>query len=407
MGQPARTADGRGRPPDAPAGRRLMAGSVARITDFDANPPSFEPLPREEWARGDYVVGEVLETGELPCRVETVTGRIARIAPGDLALGALGNRAATLEAVGNWEGIGEDGVMQQLSAACVFGRCTSLSQWTHPLADLRYRGHAVRDGRKLTMRGFVTAPERDLAAPVVLIVGTSMDAGKTVAGMEIIRSLKRRGLRVAGAKLTGVGRLQDILAFEDAGADYVTDFMGVGLPGTVVPRADYEQALRDLLATVAATEPDVLVAEAGASPLEPYNGETVLRVLAPRLGMLVVCASDPYAVAGVVDAFDRRPDLVGPRRQHRRRNRAGGEAHRALGAQLPGTRLAGTARPDALRVPRARALNNHRVDEEASPRRERPGRPLVPPRRASGVELGQPMEHKEQRPAVYPRPPEE
>jgi hypothetical protein len=313
MGQPERIADGRGRPAGARAGRRIMAGSVARITDFDANPPSFEPLPREDWARGDYVVAEVLETGELPCRVETATGRIARIAPGDLALGALGNRAATLEAVGNWEEIGEDGVMQQLSAACVFGHCTSLSQWTHPLADLGYRGHAMRDGRKLTMREFVTAPEGDLAAPVVLIVGTSMDAGKTVAGKEIIRSLKRRGLRVAGAKLTGVGRLQDILAFDDAGADYVTDFMGVGLPGTVVPRADYEQALRELLATIAATEPDVLVAEAGASPLEPYNGETLLRVLAPRLGMLVVCASDPYAVAGIVDAFDRRPDLVSGR----------------------------------------------------------------------------------------------
>ena len=313
MGQPERIADGQGRPADAPTGRRMMAGSVARITDFDVNPPAFEPLPRGDWARGDYVVAEVLETGELPCRVETVTGRIARIAPGDLALGALGNRAATLEAVGDWEEIGEDGVMQQLSAACVFGHCTSLSQWTHPLADLAYRGHAMREGRKLTMREFVTAPEGDLTAPVVLIVGTSMDAGKTVAGKEIIRSLKRRRLRVAAAKLTGVGRLQDILAFGDAGADYVTDFMGVGLPGTVVPSADYEQALRELLATIAATEPDVLVAEAGASPLEPYNGETLLRVLAPRLGMLVVCASDPYAVAGVVDAFDRRPDLVSGR----------------------------------------------------------------------------------------------
>ena len=44
------------------------------------------------------------------------------------------------------------------------------------------------------MRGFVTVAER-LAAPVVLIVGTSMDAGKTVAGKEIILALKRRGLR--------------------------------------------------------------------------------------------------------------------------------------------------------------------------------------------------------------------
>ena len=47
-------------------------------------------LPRDSWATGDYVVGEMLETGELPCRVETVTGRIARLAPGDRLIGALG-----------------------------------------------------------------------------------------------------------------------------------------------------------------------------------------------------------------------------------------------------------------------------------------------------------------------------
>lgn len=203
--------------------------------------------------------------------------------------------------------------MQQLSAACVFGHCTSLSQWTHPLADLRYRGHATRDGRKLTMRGFVRVAERDLAAPVVLIVGTSMDAGKTVAGKEIIRALKRRGLRVAGAKLTGVGRLQDILAFDDAGADYVTDFMEVGLPGTVVPAADYEQALRELLAMIATREPDVLVAEAGASPLEPYNGDVAMRLLADNVRATVLCASDPYAVVGVISAFGTRPDLIAGR----------------------------------------------------------------------------------------------
>ncbi len=292
---------------------RILPGAVARIADFDADPPGFEPVPREQWARGDYVVAEVLETGELPCRIETGTGRIARISPGDLTLGALGDRAATLEAVGDWESIGPDGVMQQLSAAGVFGRCTSLSQWTHELADLRYRGHATRDGHKLNMRDFVTVSDRELTAPVILIAGTSMDAGKTVAGKEIIRVLKSLGLRVAGAKLTGVGRLQDVLAFEDAGADHVCEFMRVGLPSTVLPAADYEPALRELLAEIAAAEPDVVVAEAGASPLEPYNGETALEVLEPILGMLVVCASDPYAVAGIVDAFDRRPDLVSGR----------------------------------------------------------------------------------------------
>ena len=294
----------------------VVAGSVARIADFDQRPPEPEPLARELWATGDYVVGEVLDSGELPCRVETGSGRIARIAPGDLVLGALGVRAATLEAVGDWHEVGSDGLMQQLSAACVFGRCTSLSNWTHPLADVRYRGHAMRGGTKLTMGGFAAladSPGEPLTAPVVLIIGTSMSAGKTIAGMEIVRRLKRMGLRVAGTKLTGVARLSDTLAFRDAGADFVADFVEAGLPSTVVEPQEYEAALQRLLDRIAAAEPDVVVAEAGASPLEPYNGDIAVRMLGARVRCTVLCASDPYAVVGVMNAFEAKPNLVSGR----------------------------------------------------------------------------------------------
>jgi hypothetical protein len=295
---------------------RLVAGSVARIADFDRLAPKAEPLERELWATGDYVVGEVLDSGELPCRVETGSGRIARIAPGDRVLGALGVRAATLEAVGDWRAIGPDGTMQQLTAACVFGACTSISAWTHPLADVRYLGHAVRDGEKLTMGGFAEAPASEaeaLAAPVILIIGTSMSAGKTISGMAIVRRLKRMGLRVAAAKVTGVARLSDILAFRDAGADFVADFVEAGLPSTVVEPELYEEALRRLLGIITAAKPDVVVVEAGASPLEPYNGDVAVELLGERVRCTVLCASDPYAVAGVISAFQSKPDLVSGR----------------------------------------------------------------------------------------------
>ena len=100
-----------------------------------------------------------------------------------MIVGALGRRAATLEAVGDWRAVGEDGVMQTLTAAGLLGRCTSASLPPPPMADLRYRGHAARDGSPLTMARLRPGrrPSATLDAPVVLIVGTSMDAGKTVA----------------------------------------------------------------------------------------------------------------------------------------------------------------------------------------------------------------------------------
>jgi hypothetical protein len=65
-----------------------------------------------------------------------------------------------------------------------------------------------------------------------------------------------------------------------------------------------------LLAAIAAEEPDVVVAEAGASPFEPYNGAIVLEEIKEQIRFTVLCASDPYAVVGVTQSFGLTPDLI-------------------------------------------------------------------------------------------------
>ena len=69
-------------------------------------------------------------------------------------------------------------------------------------------------------------------------------SSKTTAAKRIVRVLKARGLRVGGAKLTGVGRYRDILGMRDAGADFVLDFVDAGLPSTACPADEFEPALR-------------------------------------------------------------------------------------------------------------------------------------------------------------------
>ena len=83
------------------------------------------------------------------------------------------------------------------------------------------------------------------------------------------------------------------------------------------------EALSYLLSLVEAEEPDVLVAEAGASPLEPYNGEIAKEVIRDHVRFKLLCAQDPYAVVGVMSAFERQPDLV-----------AGGAANTTAGIRL-------------------------------------------------------------------------
>ncbi|MGA2320987.1 MAG: hypothetical protein ABSG95_09655 [Solirubrobacteraceae bacterium] len=293
----------------------MFLTSLARNTDFAERPFELVALPREQWATGDYVAAELTETSELTetFTIETVDGRSVEVIAGDLIVGALGRRAATLELVGDWKSVGEDLRMHTLTESGLLGRITSAATPPPHSTTVIYRGHVWRDG-KLGMGDFEPCvPRAALDAPVVLIIGTSMECGKTVAAKAVVRRLKAHGLRVAAAKLTGVGHYRDILAMRDAGADAIFDFIDAGLPSTVVAAATYEAALLRLLSQLGGAHPDVVVAEAGASPLEPYNGDVAVRLLGDRVRCTVLCASDPYAVVGVISAFQYQPDLVSGR----------------------------------------------------------------------------------------------
>ena len=169
----------------------------------------------------------------------------------------------------------------------------------------------TREGKKLGMTDFVPSVRvREYGCPTILIIGTSMSAGKTGAAKVIIRQLDELGLKVVGCKLSGAGRNRDILVMADAGAVAVYDFVDVGMPSSVVPEDEYRDALRKLLTMVSSERPDVVVAEAGASPLEPYNGAVVVDEIGDQRRCTVLCASDPYAVVGVVQSFDIKPEIV-------------------------------------------------------------------------------------------------
>ena len=146
--------------------------------------------------------------------------------------------------------------------------------------------------------------------PTILLVGTSMSAGKTTTGRVACELLTESGLRVFGIKLTGAGRYRDILSFRKAGAAEIYDFVDAGLPSTVVPEAKFREAIHPLLRHIGRRKPDVAIVEAGASPLEPYNGSAAIDELGNNICCTILCALDPYAVVGVRAAFDFSPDLV-------------------------------------------------------------------------------------------------
>jgi hypothetical protein len=284
--------------------------SIARITDLDRNPYDVRPLDQSVWHVGDYVQTEVTGTRSDLYAVETCSGEMIPVQAGDQVIGALGHRAATLEGVGSFEDVKRN-EMHALTSAGLVGAFTSYSILLPKPLSLSYRGHIVRDGHKVTMRQFaIKDGEHHFNVPTILIIGTSMSAGKTVTGRRLCEVLSSAGLTVVGAKLTGAGRYRDIASFKRAGAAHVFDFVDVGLPSTVVPEQEFRTAIRPLLTRVDNLRPDYLVAETGASPLEPYNVEAAMQELGDNIVGIILAASDPYAVVGVEKAFGVKPDLV-------------------------------------------------------------------------------------------------
>lgn len=286
-------------------------GSLARIADFHNSNFDVVALDRSEWGTGDYVEGEVTGLSTPLYRVEDRMGHMVKVETGDWVVGALGDRAATLEGVGGWHDIRDNGLMHSLTSAALMGYYTSISTLLPDPMLLKYRGHLLRNGRKVCMSDFaIRADSHEFSTPTLLLVGTSMSAGKTTTGRRVCKELDRAGLNAIGAKLTGAGRYRDILSYLKTGATEIYDFVDVGLPSTVVPEADFRRAIRPLLNHINDRHPDLLVAEAGASPLEPYNGRALMDELGDNVVCTILCASDPYAVVGVQKAFGLTPDLV-------------------------------------------------------------------------------------------------
>lgn len=285
--------------------------SLTRISDLKEKEFTIEKIDRSKWELGDYVLSKIIDPGSNTLSLELPNGRMRGVIGGEWIIGALGERFATLEATGSWEKVENDLRMNVLTAAGLMGKLTSKSVFIPNMMEVVYKGHLFRADHKLNMNDFIVeVPETPWNTPVILFMGTSMSAGKTTSARIVTKLFKMAGYKVVGAKLSGAGRYKDILAIKDVGADAVFDFVDVGLPSSICPRDQYKSKLEQLMNKIASVEADIAIVEIGASPLEPYNGDIAIEALSDHIKCTILCASDPYAVYGLMKAFKIVPDIV-------------------------------------------------------------------------------------------------
>lgn len=285
---------------------RPLAAKTAYITRHVVSlvPSDIVFAPPTIPSAGDVILARVEKLGAHDW-MERPDGRKAKLFEGDEILVAYGARYATdvYEAVvpddlGPCDLVAAGGM-----AGRVIGSHASLGAPTRivPLGLL-----AGPDGRTLTVRsGAPIAPSPvppPVHPPVTVVVGTSMNAGKTTSAASLVRGLSRAGQRVVAAKVTGTGAGNDRWHLFDAGASVVLDFTDAGLPSThLVSPEDLVATYFGLLSALSEVGADAVVVEIadGVGHVETALLLNEPAVRATLSGVLFAASDALGALAGV------------------------------------------------------------------------------------------------------------
>lgn len=114
------------------------------------------------------------------------------------------------------------------------------------------------------------------SAPIVVVAGTASNTGKTTTVRNIIQHPKSGGLRVAGAKSSGVALLNELRCLSATGAELVLGFADGWLPTTCGNLNEIVEVSRGILHELNKWTLDVIVVEFGSCLLGFYNIMPVL-----------------------------------------------------------------------------------------------------------------------------------
>jgi len=273
---------------------------------------------------GEVVLARVTTIGQHK-RIEGPASRRGRLFPGDEILVAYGARYAAdqFHAL-----LPEDlGPCHLAAAGGLAGRVVEQHTAVGPATEIEPIGVLADEQGPITLaRAATHRPIPGLTAradrpghrvPVVVVLGTSMNSGKSTVLAELAHGLAAAGLQVAAGKATGTGAGNDAHLFADAGAHRVLDFTDFGLASTYGLAAD---ETRDLFASMVdelaagAHRPDIVLIEIADGV---YQGETARLLTDPAfeevVDLVVLSAGDALGAVGgvhVLATLGIAPDLV-------------------------------------------------------------------------------------------------
>jgi len=301
-----------------PVTKTISAGYILPSAAFTIEPKQIKQYVFEDRVPqvGDLVYGKVILKGQHE-DLENKHGRIHSLNTDTKAVFVMGNRYAP----DYYEGFipeHTEGTLDLLARSGVVGQVKVRNEAIAEPTKIKFLGYIVDDnGNVLNTRDFplfapVATEKKPDRSKMIVVVGTSMNAGKSYAAATICWSLASQGKEVRASKITGTASLKDILRMEDAGAKIVNDFTYLGWPSTYMSSEEELMSIFDRIDLKYANSPDKFWVVEIADGLLQREVAILLKneAFRKRIDKLVFAGRDSLSVLGGLEFMKAQYGLI-------------------------------------------------------------------------------------------------
>jgi len=301
-----------------PSTKKISRGFILPSAAFTIRPSQvkFYKLSGKPPQPGDVVYGIVNRIGQHSS-LENASGRIHIIHDGTKSVFVFGNRYAP----DFYEGLVPDELPDEIDLIArsgVIGVVKTKNSMIKDPTKVKIFGYVCDEaGTVLNTNNFPLIKPRctikkQPRSRMILVCGTSMNSGKSMAAAACCWALTSMGYNVRASKVTGTAGLKDILLMNDAGANPYADFTYLGYPSTYLLSEEQLLGIFNNLDLKYANNPkNFWVVELADGIIQR---ETAILISSPevtsRIHKLIFCANDAFGAIGGLRTLKEKFNLI-------------------------------------------------------------------------------------------------
>ncbi|MFT5386944.1 MAG: hypothetical protein ACI9E5_000063 [Candidatus Omnitrophota bacterium] len=276
----------------------------------------YQVMPDHVPQVGDVVYGKIVSVGQHS-NLENKSARIHMIHNGSHGFFVFGHRYAP----DYYEGIVPTEPVTEVDLLARSG----------VIGQVEVRNSLVKDPTKVEILGYVCTADGTVVntmdynlispkkaektkprAKLILVCGTSMNSGKSMAAASCCWALSNLGYTVNASKVTGTASLKDILSMNDAGASKYLDFTSLGHPSTYKLNEESMLSVFNTIDLKYANNPqNYWVVEFADGILQRETAMLLAHEdVRSRIHKLIFCSYDAFGAVGGLQVLKEKFNLV-------------------------------------------------------------------------------------------------